>query len=58
MREHQRYRRCPVDGEMVRIIILNYPDNNKGCIVMCDKGNKNSTCPKGRKHVCEFQFTV
>jgi hypothetical protein len=57
MKEQANYRTCPYDSERIKIIILNWPNNNVGTVVMCNKGNMGGRCPKGRRYVCEFQFT-
>jgi len=57
MKEQQNYRTCPHDQTRIKIIWLNWPNNNVGTVVMCDEANKLGGCPKNGGYTCEFQLT-
>ena len=45
---------CPVSGEPVEAIILTWPNNNTGLVVICDKASRLGRCPLGKERICVF----
>ena len=53
----EQHRTCPHDQTRIKIIWLNWPNNNSGTVVVCDESSKAGRCIKGRRYICEFQLT-
>lgn len=45
---------CPISDEPIKAIILTWPNNNTGTIVVCDVAAKSRRCPLGKKYSCLF----